>query len=277
MRAVAKWKELAEIYSTKENVQKAIQMLDAVEQVLMASGADVSTMRKVKGPTNRPKQSTFSLPLYVWFILTETTALIKLNISQFKGLATEEDIKDLLLIYQRYFDEYNDENQQPVLSSSSTSSSLQLHDVDSSDLGSEVEAQLSFKRLARNLGFVQNQLPHQYNTHRHIAGFTAWDDPTHFEDSQSDSLSSLKLHWHQLSGVHSIVRRAFTATADSSHCTGTLECDEVGLGKTTLTLAVIAFLNQVIALQKDDASLPPILRQFDQFFSYIFFHSSAFR
>lgn len=184
-----------------------------------------------------------------------------INLKVYERLATEEDILELLQVYNEYFQPVEDDVRLHITDSSDPV--IHLDDIVTSDLGSEVEAKMSYSDLAGNLGFTHHTLPHQFNHLRHQTGITAWEEPQVFEASGTGSqcLVPLKLHWHQLSGVHSIIRRSFTSAPTPSHCTGTLECDEVGLGKTTLALTVVAFLNQAVALQKKNAPLPPILGQ----------------
>lgn len=195
-------------------------------------------------------------------ILTTVIAKALVNVAEFKGLATQEDLQELVQLYEQYFRTYDDEQNQPIFTEISNISA-QLQDIDGADLGMEVEANLSVIKLSQSLGFVQDNLPFQFNRSRHIAGLTPWDQPDLFTTSpqQTDSLVPLSLHWHQLAGVHSIIRSAFTKTPSPGHCTGILECDEVGLGKTALAITVIAFLNQAVTLQVAKKPLPPILRQ----------------
>ncbi|KAJ3963543.1 P-loop containing nucleoside triphosphate hydrolase protein, partial [Lentinula raphanica] len=124
----------------------------------------------------------------------------------------------------------------------------------------EEEYSLGTSVLAQNLGFIRDALPYQFNQHRHQEGLTAWDQS--FETSAS-KLSPLSLHWHQLAAVHSIARRSFSKEPDTLP-RGTLICDEVGLGKTTLAIAVGAFLNQLISIQDSDIKPPPLIRTLRQ-------------
>ncbi|KAF9033680.1 hypothetical protein BDP27DRAFT_1374971 [Rhodocollybia butyracea] len=226
IRAVGKWKDIAELYSTRENLEKAEKMLNQVNNIM-------SAIEK---------------------------ANVNVNLIEFKSLATPEDLKELVQVYNQYFRTYDDENSQPI----GRDFSLQLLDLEVADLGMEFEANLNVMDLAQRLGFQKDNLPLQFNCFRNIAGFTPWDKPALFTPSlqQTDSLVSLQLHWHQLAGVHSIICNTFTATSSPGHCTGILECDEVGLGKTALAIAVIGFLNQAVALQEAKKPLPPILQSF---------------
>ncbi|KAF9061747.1 hypothetical protein BDP27DRAFT_1452086 [Rhodocollybia butyracea] len=166
IRAVGKWKDIAELYSTRENLEKAEKMLDQVNDIM-------SAIEK---------------------------ANVNVNLMEFKSLATPEDLEELVQVYDQYFRTYDDENSQPI----GRDFSVQLLDLEVADLGMEFEANLN------------------------VLVSTPWDKPALFTPSlqQTDSLVSLQLHWHQLAGVHSIIRNTFTATSSPGHCTGILECDE---------------------------------------------------
>ncbi|KAM6490053.1 P-loop containing nucleoside triphosphate hydrolase protein [Amanita muscaria] len=128
-------------------------------------------------------------------------------------------------------------------------------DLDTSDfgrdaLGMEKEAHLSPDALGKALSFV-DRLPHQFNKHRHATGLNAWDQPRAFQINKGDQcteLTLLSLHWHQLAGIHSAARSFFVSDPVASP-RGLLIADEVGLGKTALSIAIMAFLNQVKTLQ----------------------------
>jgi TATA-binding protein-associated factor len=128
----------------------------------------------------------------------------------------------------------------------------------------DVEANMDPKQLAKALGF-KNQVPVSFNPYRHKSGASPWDDENLFEFPQDQPppkfIDLLKLHWHQLAGIHSVVRSIFLEHPDDSQPAGVLIGDEVGLGKTAQAIAFIAFLNQVIYVQSKDFILPPILRE----------------
>lgn len=110
----------------------------------------------------------------------------------------------------------------------------------------EVESNMKLSTFTYQFGFPTG-LPAQFNAHRHRSGITPWDDPTPFkEDPVPVCLDKLTLHWHQLAGVHSMIRSLFTKEKDATHTTGVLVGDEVGLGKTAQAITLIAFLNQSI-------------------------------
>jgi hypothetical protein len=195
--------------------------------------------------------------------------LFKINAKAFIGLATEGDLADLQRLYSEYFDAEDGENE-PPLSAQGESGDLQTRFQETSkgvDLGIDEESGMDPESLATQLGFVKDRLPVQFNRRRHRMGLTAWSNPSDFEgaSSQHENLTPLSLHWHQLAGVHSIIRNTFTAEKDTKKCAGMLICDEVGLGKTTMVISTIAFLNQVVSSESErKGKLPPILGQYFQ-------------
>ena len=185
---------------------------------------------------------------------------IKANAEVLKSLASQKDIVELLHIYAEYFTSDDDDNGDSPPLASETNISFGLGEAgDGRDLGMELEHQLGPDMLANRLGFLKHQLPHQFNQYRHHSS-TAWDNPNLFNTKPvPNSLVHLKLHWHQLAGVHSVICNIFTVTVSSDHCIGMLICDEVRLGKTALAISTIAFLSQCILLQAEDVQLPPII------------------
>lgn len=175
-------------------------------------------------------------------------------------LASEDDILDLVRIYQESYCLPED-----------TEFSIDLGDMleapivdglDGLDTGVAFESKLSADQLAKSLGF-KSGLPVQFNSLRHNAHFTLWDQPSEFTIPTSSALAPMSLHWHQLAGLHSTIRHVFTDVPRPKHCTGILIADEVGLGKTAQTLATIAFLNDVIwSRESKSRKLPPIIGTF---------------
>lgn len=176
-------------------------------------------------------------------------------------MATEEDVTDIFNLYHEYFDnDVQDEDEPPI--PDVVDDKQELNDC-GGDFGMEAEATMTPASLALSLGF-KTGLPPLFNTLRHRSGISPWDDSTLFVDPNTDPLpgylSKMRLHWHQLGGVHSIVRSVFSKDADPQRQTlGVLVGDEVGLGKTAQAIAFIAFLNQAIWLQRSKRKLPRVL------------------
>lgn len=175
----------------------------------------------------------------------------------FKSLATRQDIRELKMLYHEYFQhDGDDDDDEPIITESE--SLINLNDVEGGDLGVEEESSMPPDTLAYRLGFVRQSLPHQFNTERHPSGVSLWQESSWKSAKQ---LEKVKLHWHQLAGVHSVIRNSFSSKEDSDDASlsGMLISDEVGLGKTALAITVIAFLNQVLSLMAKGERLPPIL------------------
>lgn len=175
-------------------------------------------------------------------------------------MATEEDVTDIFNLYHEYFDnDAHDEDGPPI--PDVVDDKQELNNC-GGDFGMEVEATMTPASLALSLGFLTG-LPPLFNTLRHRSRISPWEDSTLFVDPNTDPLpehlSKMRLHWHQLGGVHSIVRSVFLKDADPHHSLGVLVGDEVGLGKTAQSIAFMAFLNQAIWLQQGKRKLPRIL------------------
>jgi hypothetical protein len=182
--------------------------------------------------------------------------LFQANVKAVQCLATEDDLADLKRVYAEYFTPDDSENEPPL----NTEAFIGLEDTSKGeDLGMDDESSMSSEAIAARLGFIRNSLPHQFNRHRHRMGLTPWTNPEDFQDPSSANLQRTSLHWHQLAGVHSIIRSTFSPERNMcGHCTGMLVCDEVGLGKTALVIATIAFLNECLSSERKEHP-PPIL------------------
>jgi hypothetical protein len=191
--------------------------------------------------------------------------LCKANTKTLRGLATSEDLKELMRIYSEYFSPSDgDDDGQPAITSQEPFD-VGLNALVEGDLGMDVEAKVDPQSLADDLGFKRRSLPYQFMPVRQIAGATEWDSPSFFQGVDLENLPStltpLTLHWHQLAGVHSIIRSTFSQSRDSINCAGVLVADDVGLGKTGMAITLIAFMNQSAFLQEEKKPLPPILRE----------------
>ncbi|KAK7034787.1 hypothetical protein VNI00_012195 [Paramarasmius palmivorus] len=199
IRAVGRWKMLADIYETSENRQKAADMTSDLLSVLDGLAGKVKKSPKTK---RLPKGFAEALA----------------------GLASEADLLEMRRVYMEYFK--NDEDDGPVLSDSTPTLAIELQELEQEDLGIEEEANLDSDALSQALGF-KNGLPWQFQEFRHRLGYTGWEkaESSHISITSED-LDPLRLHWHQLSGLHAIIRTIFTSEPDPSHCTGMLVADE---------------------------------------------------
>lgn len=179
-------------------------------------------------------------------------------------MASEQDISDVISLYVDFFnapasvDSIALDEQHPTIG-------ISLDEVEGGDLGVQVEAKMSPEALSTDLGF-RNNLPLLFNSHRHKGGLNSWDsaNTSLFEPTvaaMNADMEPIKLHWHQLAGVHAILRMNFTAEPDTSRPNGVLVADEVGLGKTFQAATVIAVLSDLNMRKSMMAKLPPIIER----------------
>ncbi|KAF9472810.1 hypothetical protein BDN70DRAFT_818120 [Pholiota conissans] len=250
IRAVAKWRNVVEVLKTKENLDKIERMEIELNSMMEELGADVGEEKKNRKNTKSP-----------------APRLSSVSNDMLRTLATEEAIQDVIALYHEFFNNPSNEiDDVPVIDRQA--SKIPFGDlVDDADLGTEYEADKSRAELSSNLGFVQ-ELPLLFNNYRHTAGVNRWvvpdiftfDDPT----NPPPEVRNLELHWHQLAGVHAILRACFTETPIPGHCTGMLIADEVGLGKTYQTATVIACLADAAIRKREHLRLPPLLGEIYQ-------------
>jgi SNF2 family DNA or RNA helicase len=118
---------------------------------------------------------------------------------------------------------------------------------------------MSFSELCERLHF-EGGVPFLFNNLRDAAGENAWS--SEFEDliaTGSDSLEPFSLLHHQLVGVHAILRRVLSPTPSVARA-GVLLADDVGIGKTVQSAAVIAFLSELPVKIERSLGVPPLLR-----------------
>ncbi|KAJ3566667.1 hypothetical protein NP233_g6859 [Leucocoprinus birnbaumii] len=235
IRAVARWKDTAEIFGLPEDLKNAESMLEELKAIMEGLGTPVEKRSEMK-----PKGAC------------------RVSAQALNNLAREEDVTELIHVYREYFDaRIDEEDEQPLAGPLAEDRSL---NDSTGDLGMEVESTMSLTAICKALGF-HTGLPLQFNKYRHRAGVTPWDNETIFKVAPlPKELELLRLHWHQLAGVHSIVRSLFTEQRDIEHSLGVLIGDEVGLGKTAQAITTIGFFNQLIHLKANNQPLPPVIK-----------------
>jgi len=181
-------------------------------------------------------------------------------------LASEEDVADVIALYTDFFscpgpsESVSLDSQRPALQ-------FFAEPLGDTDPGIGVESTLPPETLSENLGFPGG-LPLVFNSHRHRGGLSAWDHPELFETTEAaknPQMEPIALHWHQLAGVHAVIRMLFTEKPAPGKCCGALVADEVGLGKTFQAATAIAFFSDLVIRQElrrtQLAPDPPIIRK----------------
>lgn len=181
--------------------------------------------------------------------------MCKITSTALSSLAKQEDVTDVINLYHEFFTTNQDEEVNSIVFQDRPP--IKFGTAKGADPGVESESTLSEDILAKNLGFT-NGKPLLFNDSRHRAGLSLWTNPEAFENSTD--VEPLKLFWHQLAGVHSIIRMNFHSTPSHTRVNGTLVADEVGLGKTFQAATVVVFLSNLVSLQDLNYPLPPIIR-----------------
>lgn len=162
-------------------------------------------------------------------------------------MASKEDVTDVLALYTEFFNSPGTSESVSLINQQPTPGLHLGKSVRGGDPGIDIEGTLSPQEISKNLGFQQG-LPLPFNTHRHRGGVSAWDRPDLFEPTsmaQDPEMEPIVLHWHQLAGVHAIIRMLFTKEPSLGKVCGVLIADEVGLGKTFQAATVVAFLSDL--------------------------------
>lgn len=118
------------------------------------------------------------------------------------------------------------------------------------DLGVEKFVQRSEEVLSALLNFP-NASPTLFAKFRSTSGLCAWDgDNAKQFFSGNPEMKPLHLLWHQLVGIASVIDKIFTAELVEVGLPGVLVADAVGVGKTALTMGVIAFIIDAFYVQE---------------------------
>jgi hypothetical protein len=193
--------------------------------------------------------------------LIPSSGLCKVSSQALSSLATQTDVTEVINLYNEFF-RNNQDGEAMSFISNEAQISISFRTGDGGDPGVEFESSMNTDALTHNLGFSKPEgLPLLFNPLRHKGGLSPWSDPNILDTRSGNraDLEPLKLFWHQLAGVHAIIRMNFHPTRGSSDCNGTLIADEVGLGKTFQAATVIVFLADLVMRQSQNLLLPPII------------------
>jgi hypothetical protein len=255
IRAVGRWRDLAQLYFDEAGLEKIEEMHNTLESLLAGLG------NVVKRPRKQGTQKERGLPHNPFSnsSLNSLSAVSKVLEEKLNSLTSQEDVSEVLALYSEYF---GIESTDAMPLDSGCPIGVPFGEpVEAADPGVKIEFGMTAEQLTSSLGF-QRGLPFIFNSKRHKSGYTAWD-PTHaslFDPKLNNpSLEDIRLHWHQLAGIHAIIRLIFATIPSPSHCTGVLLADEVGLGKTFQACTVIGFLGELAVRQSLKLQVPPII------------------
>lgn len=165
------------------------------------------------------------------------------RVARVKGVAASAvgDIEEIWATYVQLFGlkAASNEQLQSVLNSEEGAQEAWL---ELADLGVEKFAQCSEEELSTSLNFPDGS-PTLFAKFRSALGLCAWDsDNAKQFTSKNPDMKPLRLLWHQLVGIASVVNKVFTPEPGEVGPPGVLIADAVGVGKTALTMGVVAFI-----------------------------------
>ncbi|KAG9308933.1 P-loop containing nucleoside triphosphate hydrolase protein [Chiua virens] len=175
----------------------------------------------------------------------------KRRVAHVRGIAAAAagDIEEIWATYVQLFG-LKTADQEQLQSVLNSEEGAQDAWVELADLGVEKFVQYSEQALSALLNFPDAS-PALFAKLRSSSALCAWDaeDCKKFVSSNPD-MKPLRLLWHQLVGIASVVDKAFTAEATDIGLPGVLIADAVGVGKTALTMGVIAFIIDAFYVQE---------------------------
>lgn len=156
------------------------------------------------------------------------------------SLAAAGDIEEIWALYVQLF-EISDSQVEGLLLDLEEESGRREWDG-CEDLGVGSFAMMGDDKLNGLLNFASGR-PTLFARFRSRSGKCAWDDSLAAEFREDDDdMQELALLWHQRVGVAALVETIWLEVEGSEGVPGVLIADEVGVGKTALTMGAIAFM-----------------------------------
>jgi hypothetical protein len=134
----------------------------------------------------------------------------------------------------------------------------EIFDKDGADMGVSKYKTMGDETLMTDLDFSEGR-PVLFAKYRHVDTMkTAWDNGEEdMWEKGGVGLKPLRLLWHQLCGVASIVDAVFQPLG--THVCNRILADDVGIGKSAQVMGVIAFLILHWYAERSQAARPPII------------------
>jgi TATA-binding protein-associated factor len=258
MKAVNQFLLRAQLAGTNGTVKRADKMKAEIVTILEGMRKDVEPSNEESKSKGKGNVILKSITIPADLLL----ALCKLTKDSLKKLASDEDVEDLVRLYEALFSDLEDTYEDPVVDVADEAVTQCFKDL---DLGVEKESKMNIDELSLALGYT-NRLPFLFNPSRHGAGCNPWDDAEAFDESapnfDPEKITPSALHWHQVAGAHAIFRTVFSKPTDGKeNYRGMLIADEVGLGKTAMVITVLATLSHLVWIQKNNDRVPRLFRE----------------
>ena len=82
-----------------------------------------------------------------------------------------------------------------------------------------------------------------------------------FNNLSNPNIILLRLHWHQLVGIHTIIHQSFSAEWGTIEKPGMLVANDISNGLSGIAIAIMAFLAHLISLSQLEQPMPKVICQ----------------
>jgi hypothetical protein len=166
------------------------------------------------------------------------------------SLVAAGDVEEIWALYVQLFETEPGSLEAPQDEEDIENSGRAAWLADSEDLGVDGWREMDNDKLNHLLQFPGGK-PALFAEYRSKTGLCAWDEASasKFVEDNED-MEPLALLWHQRVGVAAMVDKIWSAKKSDDEVPGILIADEVGVGKTALTMGFIAFLIDAFWVQE---------------------------
>ncbi|KAG2029690.1 hypothetical protein BDR03DRAFT_1018074, partial [Suillus americanus] len=166
------------------------------------------------------------------------------------SLVAAGDVEEIWALYVQLFETEPGELDAPELQEDNEVSGRDAWNDTSDDLGVDGWREMDNDKLNHLLQFPGGK-PALFTEFRSKMGLCAWDEGSSSKFvKDNEDMEPLTLLWHQRVGVAAIVDKIWSASKTEAEVPGILVADEVGVGKTALTMGFIAFVIDAFWVQE---------------------------
>lgn len=158
------------------------------------------------------------------------------------SLAAAGDVEEIWALYLQLFETEAGQLEVPRVEDDEDPSGREDWENTSEDLGVDGWREMDNETLNHLLQFPGGK-PVLFAEFRSKSGLCAWEEDMSMKFvKENNDMEQLSLLWHQRVGVAAIVDKVWLSNETEGDVPGILIADEVGVGKTALTMGTIAFV-----------------------------------
>lgn len=170
------------------------------------------------------------------------------------SLVAAGDVEEIWALYVQLFETEPGSLEAPQDEEDIENSGRAAWLADSEDLDMDGWREMDNDKLNHLLQFPGGK-PALFAEYQSKTGLCVWDEASASKFVQdNEDMEPLALLWHQRVGVAAMVDKIWSAKKSDEEVPGILIADEVGIGKTALTMGFIAFLIDAFWVQEVKAS-----------------------